>query len=51
MLYATGPGLRAGEVRDNVENDQLNIERYVEEIASLLVDLVQVAGKMLEEEH
>ena len=43
--------LRAGEVRDAVENDQLNIEKCVKEVAALLVDTVQATGKMFEEEH
>jgi hypothetical protein len=43
--------VRAGEVRDAVEQDQYNIGKYVKEIASLLVDLVQAAGNMFEEEH
>ena len=38
--------LRSGGVRDNVENDQLNIERYVTELANLLVDAVQATGKI-----
>ncbi len=42
--------VRSGEVNDNVENDQLNIERYVTELALLLVDAIQATGKMFEEE-
>ncbi len=34
-----------------MENDQRNIERYVKEIASLLVDAVHAIGKMFAEEH
>ncbi len=34
-----------------MENDQLNIEQYAKEIASLLADAVQAAGKMFEEER
>ncbi len=43
--------VRAGEVRDTVEQDQFNIEKYVKEVASLLADAVQATGKMFEEER
>ncbi len=33
------------------ENDQLNIEKYVKELALLLVDTIQVTGEMFEEKH
>ncbi len=43
--------LCAGEVGDNVEQDSVNVEKYVKELASLLVDTIQAAGKKFEEEH
>ncbi len=42
---------RAGEVRDNVEADSINVEKYVKEIAALLADLTKATGRMFEEEH
>ncbi len=43
--------LRAGEVPDVVENDSLNMQRDVKEIASLLAAAVEATGKMFKEEH
>ncbi len=43
--------LRAGEVRDNVEGDSINVEKYVKEIASLVFDLTKAAGRMFEQDH
>ncbi len=43
--------IRAGEVRDNVENDQLNIQKYVKEIVPLSVDTFQATAKIFEDEH
>ncbi len=43
--------LRAGEVRDNVEADSINVEKYVKEIAALLADLTMATGRMFEVEH
>ena len=43
--------LRAGEVRDNVENDQLNIKKYVKEIAAVMADLTKATGRLFEQEH
>ncbi len=41
--------IRAGEIRGSVEQNQLKIEKYVKEIASLLADAAQATGKMFEE--
>jgi hypothetical protein len=38
-------------VRDHVEQDSINVEKYVKVLASLLVDTIQTTGKMFEEEH
>ncbi len=36
---------------DNVEDDSINVEKYVNELASLLAETIQATGKMFEEEH
>ncbi len=43
--------IRAGEGRDNVEQDRINVEKYAKELAFLLVGTIQATGNMLEEEH
>ncbi len=43
--------LHAGEVRDNVEADSINVEKCVKEIAALVADLTEASGRMLEQEH
>ncbi len=44
-------GLRARELRDYVEADSINVERYVKEIAALSADLTKATGRMSKEEH
>ena len=41
---------RAGEVRDNVEADSVNVEKYFKELAALMADLAKAAGRMCEQE-
>ncbi len=43
--------LRAGEVRDVVGSDPLNMEWYAKEFDSLLADAIQAPGQMFEEER
>jgi hypothetical protein len=43
------PVIRAGEVRDNVEADSINVEKYVKELAALTADLSKAAGRMFEQ--
>ncbi len=43
--------LRAGEVRDNVEAESINVEKYVKEIPDLMADLTKATGRMFEQEH
>ncbi len=42
---------RAGEIRDNVEVVSINVEKYVKEIATLMVDLTKASGRMFQQEH
>ena len=43
--------LCTGEVRDHVEADSINVEKYVKEIAALVADLTKASGRMFEQEH
>ena len=43
--------LPAGEVRDQVEQSSIDVDKHVKELASLLVDAIQATGKMFKEEH
>ncbi len=52
LLFAARASVpTSGEVRDVVESDLLNMEKYLKEIASLLADADQATGKIFEEEH
>ena len=42
---------RAGEIKDNVEADSINVEKYVRELAAVVIDLTKASGKMFEQEH
>ncbi len=50
------PRMRAGmermpQIEENVENDQLNIESYVKEVASVCKEMFKAAGATFEQEH
>ncbi len=42
---------RLAELRDNVEIDSINVERYVKELTSTMIEMTEAAWRMLEQEH
>ena len=42
---------RLGEIRDNVEADSINVEKYVKELSVVTRDLTKACGRMFEQEH
>ncbi len=44
---------RLREIRDNVEADNVNVERYVKELAGVTIDctITKACGRMFEQEH
>ncbi len=42
---------RLGEIRDNVEVDSINVEKYLKELAVVTMDLTKACGRMFEQEH
>ncbi len=40
-----------GEIRDYVELDGINVERYVKELTSVTLELAKAAGRVFEQEH
>ncbi len=53
VCYATMAKVlqRAGAVRGNVEMNSINVEKYIKEIATLVIGLTKASGRMLEQEH
>ncbi len=43
--------MRLMEISENVETDQLNIEKYVKELANVVREMFLSTGSMLEQEH
>ena len=42
---------RLKEISENVETDQLNIEKYVKELTNVCKEMFMAAGSMFEQEH
>ncbi len=42
---------RLGEIRDNVEADSINAEKYANEVSGVTGDLTKACGRMCEQEH
>ncbi len=38
-------------IKENIENDQLHIEKYVKELTTVCEDVFRATGAMLEQEH
>ncbi len=42
---------RLGEIRDDVQNGSINVERYLKELAFATMDRTKACGRMFEQEH
>ncbi len=42
---------RLGEIRDNVEANGINVEKYVKELAVVTMDLTEACGSKFKQEH
>ncbi len=42
---------RLGDIRDNVEGDSINMEKYLKELAVVSMDLTKACGRMFEQQH
>ncbi len=42
---------RLGEIRDNVESDSINVDRYLKELAFMTMDPTKARGRMFDHEH
>ena len=42
---------RLGEIRDNVEADVINVDKYVKELSVATMNLTKACGRMFEQEN
>ena len=42
---------RLAEIRDNVEFDSINVEKYVKELTNTIIAMTRATGRMFEQEH
>jgi hypothetical protein len=42
---------RLGKIRDDVEADSINLEKYLKELAMVTMDVTKACGRMFEQEH
>ncbi len=42
---------RLVDIRDNVEIDSINVEKYFKELASIMIEMINTTGSMFEQEN